>query len=132
MSTRSFSVKIPFWKIVHFENGRRICDSRLACFKGFAHYDCRGRSLGKSIRNIVGDLIHYDIKGYCSGYSKREGVGKIVHFTNRGQPIGLTKSVLGIFYFHRWRSENGLYLCRIICYNGIKGGGWRDSARKVR
>ena len=131
MSTRSFSVKIPFWKIVHFENGKRIFDSRLACFKGFAHYDYRGQSVGRSIRNIVGDLIHYDAKGHCSGYSKRESGGRIMHFTSRGRSVGLTKSFLGILYIHHWFDKNSLYLCRIICYNGIKGGGCRDTARKV-
>ena len=132
MSGKTFSIKIPFLKIVHFENGRRILDSRVACFKGFAHYDRRGRSVGKSIRNIVGDLIHYDSQGRCSGYSKRNGIGRITHFNNRGRSIGATRSVLGVFYIHHWAAENGLYLRRIICYNGVKGGDWSDTARKVR
>lgn len=132
MSTRSFSVRIPFWKIMHFENGRKICDSKLACFRGFAHYDRRGRPAGKSVRNFVGDLIHYDVHGRCSGYSKRNGVGKTAHFTSRGRSLGLTRSFLGVLYIHLWFTENRLYLRQNICYNGVKGGGLDDAARKVR
>ena len=101
MKKMCFSIKIPCWKIIHFEAGKKIGESRPACFKGLAHYDCRDRSTGKSVRNLVGELNHYDCKGRCTGYSRRSGYLEITHFDSRGRVKGTTRSVLGVLFVHR-------------------------------
>lgn len=100
MKKMCFSIKIPWWKIIHFEAGKKVGESRPACFKGLAHYDRRGRSTGKSIRNLVGELNHYDCRGRCVGYSRRSGLGGITHFSNRGRVNGTTRSILGVLLVH--------------------------------
>ena len=95
-----FSVKIPYWKIVHFEDGWKIGESHPACFKGLAHYDSVGRSIGNSVRNFVGELNHYDNKGRCTGYSRHSGIGRLTHFGNRGEIQGFSIMVLGILFIH--------------------------------
>ena len=100
MKKMCFSIKIPFWKIIHFEAGKKVGESRPAAFKGLAHYDCNGRCLGKSIRNFIGELNHYDCRDRCTGYSRRSGFEKITHFSSRGQINGTTKSILGILLVH--------------------------------
>ena len=100
MRKMCFSIKIPYWKIVHFEGGRMVGESRRTAFKGLAHYDRYGRCLGKSIRNFVGELNHYDCGGRCTGYSRRCGYREITHFGSRGQINGTTHSILGILFVH--------------------------------
>ena len=100
MSRMCFSIKIPYWKIIHFEAGQKIGESRLACFKGLAHYDRVGRSLGNSIRNFVGELNHYDSRGHCTGYSRRSGMGRLTHFGNRGEVQGFSTAIMGVLFIH--------------------------------
>ena len=97
MIRATYSIKIPYWKIIHFRKGRKVGESRPACFKGLAHYDRRNRSIGKSIRNLFGELNHYDNTGKCTGYSRRAGL----HYSNRGKEIGGTYCLLGLIYVHR-------------------------------
>ena len=95
------SIKIPYWKIIHFRKGRKVGESRPVCFKGLAHYDRRNRSIGKSIRNLFGELNHYDNTGKCTGYSRRAGLGVTLHYSSRGKEIGCTYCLLGLIYVHR-------------------------------
>lgn len=100
MRKMCFSIKIPFWKIIHFEVGKKVGESRPACFKGLAHYDRYGRSTGKSVRNFIGELNHYDCRGRCAGCSRRSGLGEITHFDSRGQIEGTTRNICGILLIH--------------------------------
>ena len=95
-----FSIKIPGWKIIHFEGGRKIGESRPAAYKGLAHYDNCGRTTGKSIRNFVGELNHYDCRNQSTGYSRQSGFYKMTHFSRHGQVRGETTSVLGFLFLH--------------------------------
>ena len=95
-----FSIKIPYWKIIHFDSGKIVAESRFACFKGFAHYDPHGRAFGKSIRNFVGELNYYDLKGSCTGYSRRSGFATLTHFTKDGTISGKTISLCKILFVH--------------------------------
>lgn len=95
-----FSIKIPFWKIIHFDSGKIIGESRVAFSKSLVHYDPHNRTIGKSLRNFIGELNHYDFHGHCTGYSKRSGRASLIHFTNRGAVSGKTIIVCGIFFFH--------------------------------
>ena len=101
MRKTCFSIKVPYWKIIHFNAGKKVGESRYACFKGLAHYDRYGRSTGKSIRNFVGELNHYDCRGRCTGYSRRSGFGEITHFDGRGQIEGITRIIFGLLLVHR-------------------------------
>ena len=100
MKGHYYSIKLPFGKIVHYKTGRRVGESRPACFKGLAHYDHRGRPTGKSIRNLVGDLNHYNCRGDCTGFSKRKGLCATEHFDPRGQLVGKTYSLVRIIFLH--------------------------------
>ena len=127
MKKMCFSIKIPFWKIIHFEAGKKAGESQLVAFKGLAHYDNRGRCLGKSIRNFVGELNHYDCRDRCIGYSRRSGFGEITHFNHRGRIKGKTASVLGILFLHAVRSliplysstALGFFLCAAPAFNKV-------------
>lgn len=95
-----FSIKIPCWKIIHFDAGKKVGESRPACFKGLAHYDRYSKSTGKSVRNFVGELNHYDCRGRCTGYSRQSGLGEIMHFDARGEIEGKTHIFFGILLIH--------------------------------
>ena len=95
-----FSIKIPYWKILHFDSWKIVSESRFGCFKGLAHYDRRGRFIGKSVRNLTGELNHYDYGGNCSGYSRKSGLLSITHFNSRGNVNGKTLNLCGILFFH--------------------------------
>lgn len=97
----SLSIRIPFWKTVHFAAGKQIGESRPACFKGLAHYDCFGHPRGKSSRNYIGEFIHYDQAGRCTGFSRRFGLYKIQHFNSRGFRIGHTINIANIAFLHK-------------------------------
>ena len=101
MKTPTFSIRIPYWKTIHFAGGRKVGESRPTCFKGFAHYDRRYKSTGTSVRNFIGELNHYDNSGSCTGYSRRGGVGVTFHYSSRGKKIGYTYCFLGVIYIHR-------------------------------
>ena len=100
MKKMCFSIKIPFWKIIHFEAGKKVSESRPAAFKGLAHYNHHGRCLGKSIRNFIGELNHYNCSGRCTGYSRQSDFFEITHFSSGGRIRGKTISVLGILLLH--------------------------------
>lgn len=100
MIRATYSIKIPYWKIIHFRSGRKVGESRPACFKGLAHYDRRNRPIGKSIRNFFGELNHYDNSGNCTGYSRRGGIGVTLHYSSRGKKSGCTYCFLGLIYIH--------------------------------
>ena len=102
MIKATYSIKIPYWKIIHFNTGRKVGESRPACYKGLAHYDHRCRPTGKSIRNFMGELNHYDKAGGCTGYSRRGGLGTTIHYSSRGKKIGCTYCFLGIVFYHKW------------------------------
>ena len=106
MKKMCISIKIPWWKIIHFEAGKKVGESRLACFKGLVHYDYHGRCLGKSVRNFIGELNHYDCRGRCTGYSRQSGYGEITHFSSRGQITGITNHAFGVIFFHRELTKN--------------------------
>ena len=103
MKKMCFSIKIPFWKIIHFDEGKKVGESRPTCFKGFAHYDRYGRPTGKSVRNFIGELNHYDCNGRCTGYSRRSSFGEVKHFDGRGRVEGKTQVILGILFVHTER-----------------------------
>lgn len=100
MKTLSFSIRIPFWKVIHYRFGRKIGESKRSYNRGYVHTDHLGRVIGKSVRDFVGDLSHYDWKGRCIGFSKHIGLSKTAHFTSRGIFDGRTYSLLGIFFIH--------------------------------
>lgn len=95
-----FSIKIPYWKILHFDSWKIVSESRFACFKGLVHYDHHGRFIGKSVRNFIGELIHYDSKGNSAGYSRRNSYATVTHFSSRGIIEGKTYNLCGILFFH--------------------------------
>ena len=100
MIRATYSIKIPYWKIIHFRKGRKVGESRPTCFKGFAHYDRQNRPIGTSIRNFIGELNHYDNSGRCTGYSRRGGIGVTFHYGSRGKKLGYTFNALGIILIH--------------------------------
>lgn len=100
MNKMCLSIKIPYWKIIHFDSGKLVAVSKLACFKGFAHYDCHGSFIGKSVRNFIGELNHYDSKGKCAGYSRRSGFATTTHFSARGIAEGKTYNLGGMLFIH--------------------------------
>ena len=100
MNTMCISIKIPFWKILHYENGRKVGESKVACFKGLAHYDSCGRVIGKSLRNIVGDLNHYDYLGNSIGYSRKTGRRVVTRYINPKAKKRITHSFFGLIYIH--------------------------------
>lgn len=100
MKKKYVSINIPYWKILHFEAGKKIGESRHTCFKGLVHYNRRGRIIGKSIRNIFGELHHYDDKGQCTGYSRHSSFGIITHFNSRGRTERITHNIIGILFIH--------------------------------
>lgn len=100
MGTVSISIKLPFWKILHFRNGKKIGESKVTCFKGLAHYDPFGKVVGKSIRNIMGDLNHYDCQGHSIGYSSKNGSQVITRYINPGHKKRISHRLFGIIYIH--------------------------------
>jgi hypothetical protein len=112
MRVIGFSIRIPGLKIIHFISGKRVGESRPACFKGLAHYDSYGRVTGKSIRNFIGELNHYNCKDRCTGYSRKNAFATTTHFNCRGFVDGITYSMFGILLIH----------ADPVCYNGEKGG----------
>lgn len=100
MNKMYLSIKIPCWKIIHFDSGKLVAVSKLACFKGFAHYDCYGHFIGKSVRNFIGELNHYDSNGKCAGYSRRSGFATTTHFSSHGITEGKTYSLCGMLFIH--------------------------------
>ena len=100
MMNPSFSIKIPYWKIVHFRAGKKVGESRPACFKGLAHYDRRNRPIGTSVRNFIGEPNHYNSAGNCVGYSRRDGLGRIDHYDQRGNYLGRSVVLLWLFVIH--------------------------------
>ena len=99
----TFSIHIPYWKTIHFAEGRKVGESRPACYKGLAHYDWRGRPTGKSIRNFVGELNHYDCRDNCTGYSRRTGFCQTNHYNSRGEYVGLSISIANVVSLHKWK-----------------------------
>ena len=103
MKLPTFSIRVPYWKTIHFAEGRKVGESRPACFKGLAHYNRRGRSTGKSVRNFVGELNHYDCCENYAGYSRKTSFGKVSHYDSRGKCIGASINIAAIVFLHTWR-----------------------------
>lgn len=101
MDKASVSVVIPRFKILHFRNGRRIGESRYGYAKCLAHYNRRGKPVGKTLRSFFGEPNHYDIQNRCTGYSRKGRLGIILHYDNRGNLIGQTRPILGLLLLHR-------------------------------
>lgn len=100
METVCLSIKLPFWKILHYRNGKKIGESKVTCFKGLAHYDSFGRVVGKSTRNIVGDFNHYDCHGHSIGYSSKNGSHVITRYINSGHKKRISHCLFGLIYIH--------------------------------
>ena len=119
MKTPTFSIHIPYWKTIHFAEGRKVGESRPACFKGLAHYDRRNKPIGTSARNFIGELNHYDNSRNCIGYSRRRNWGMIVHYSNRGKKIGYTYNVCGVILVHSFElsksKRHGGYQQERVC-----------------
>ena len=95
MRTRSYiSLCLPFGAYIHFAGIRRIGESRPCYDKGLAHYNRRGKQIGKTMRSFFGEPNHYDAQGRCTGYSRSVGILKVAHYSRAGECIGCTYNAI--------------------------------------
>lgn len=99
----SYSIVIPFIKIVHYEGLHRVGESRFGANKLIAHYTRNGKPNGKTVRNFIGEPNHYDRRGHVVGYSRKVKRGKMAHYDRNGYLVGFSRRIFGLVWIHSGR-----------------------------